>query len=477
MQTTTLHLNYWGAVLDTLKGMVSSSIYSAWFHEVGFVEITDEGRKMILSTRSTFQKDYIQKSLIKELREAIKKYYPKVVHLDFKVLEDLKRTIVQEPLDLVSRSENIHINHSNNQSYNDKDTSIAAYLPKRSLSNLNPKYTFENLVVTKSNEFTVNLAKGVANSIGALYNPFYIHSPVGLGKTHLIQAVGHSIGTINPSINIKYVPSDTLFNQFYISLSKNEAAKFRDYYTSVDVLLVDDIHFIGGKEGFQNELFHLFNLLHQSNKQIIFTSDRTPQELIGVEERLISRFAWGMVTDIQMPDRDDRMSIINFKKEKMNLHIPANILEQVADRVPSNVREIEGVLTKLNARYLASVDDNISNEIIESIFAPYSSEVGMPPARMSISPEDITTAVCRVLSVTRDEFNSSSRKQQIVRARQLAAWLYKTELKLSYPYIGKLLGGRDHTTILSGVRKVKEAIAINDEQITEQIKSIKSLLR
>ncbi len=476
---STQNFNYWTLVLEHLRSKISGSNYQAWFSNIEFDAIGNEGRKLVIYAPSEFHKQYIEKKFNVELRESVNKYYPKVIHLEIRIKEQEKvpKKQIQDSLDLKvaqeRKLEKLEVTPTEDRE------KIASYLPRKNLNNLNPKYTFENLVVIKSNEFTVNLAKGIVQELGTLYNPLFIHSPVGLGKTHLLQAVGHAVLEKNPELNIKYVPSDTFFNQFYLALTKGEAQKFRDFYSSVDLLLVDDIQFIGGKEGFQNEFFHLFNLLHQSNKQIIFTSDRNPKELIGIEDRLVSRFEWGMVTDIQKPDFDDRMAILQDKLQRANLVLSPEHTQLIAEKVNTNIREMEGVINKIRAVLNASVDKELSDRALLSVLGQYIKQSAANAENADLlvaNPDRINMAVCRIFGITPEELLGSSRKANVAEARQITCWLYKNDLTLSFPHIGRLLGGRDHSTIMHAVRKIEVLIKQKDARIISKVNLVKQFL-
>lgn len=458
--TTTF--NYWSLVLDNLRTRVSASNFQSWFSVIEFDSVTNEGRKVVLTVPSDFHKGYITKKFSKELQESITKYYPKVIHVDFTVHESETKEKVQEFLDLVDSSTEPA----------SEPKAIDAYLPAKNLSNLNPKYTFENFVVTRNYEFIYQVANGVINEPGTLYSPLFVHSPVGLGKTHLLQAIGHTFLEKNPSRNIKYVPAETLFNQFYFALSKKEVDKFRDYYSSIDLLLIDDIQFIGGKEAFQEIFFHLFNTLHQANKQIIITSDKTPKDLVGVAERLVSRFESGLVTDIPRPDLEDRITILRDKARRMQLSLSDDVLRAIAERITVNVRELEGSLNKLKA---LSLQDPARIITVEDIARFFKAQVAVD-LDISVTPEKINIAVSKATRVQASDITSTSREYNIALARQLCFYLYKTELHLSFPLIGKLFGGKDHSTVMHGYNKIKDLIHKNDSYITSQLQLIKQYL-
>lgn len=467
------NFNYWSQVLTKLKKKVGTADFQAWFSKLEFVDVANEGRKAVLKTQSSFSKKYIERKFSKQLREAINEYYPNVIHLEIKVSEAVQTAgePIQDTLNLTPQTSNERAGSSD-----DSETKVSSYLPRKSLNNLNPKYRFDNYVVAGYNEFVTNIANGVTKELGTLYNPLFIHSPVGLGKTHLLQAIGHKVLEDNPNLNIKYVPSETFFNQFYLSLKKGKANEFREYYHSVDVLLIDDIQFVGGKEAFQEVFFHIFNILHQDNKQIIITSDKNPKELIGVEERLMSRFEWGMVVDIPTPDLEDRKSIFRDKMDNAAIALSDEHVDLICNNVTTNIRELEGVLNKIRATLNLSLDKELADSDLTRILQPYiKTQVQLNDVVM-MTPESINQAVCRLFAIQSDELKGSSRKQNIALARQLSFWLYKNELKLSYPHIGKLFGGRDHTTIMHGCRKIEKLRTAKDNQIENKLSLVKEML-
>lgn len=467
--------DYWPLVLDSLKEKVSSSNFKAWFSRVEFVSTTNRGRKITVAVPSDFNKKYIEKKLSKEFRESINKFYPQVIHIEYEVSKEEQEEMA--PVQQILTLEESELEKMQ-QKEEKKDSS---YLPGKSISNLNPKYTFDNFVITRSNELVANVANGVVKQLGTLYNPLFIHSSVGLGKTHLLQAVGGAVAEQNPSLNIKYLPAETFVNQFILSLQKKEAAKFREYYNSVDVLLIDDIQFIAGKESTQQIFFHLFNELHQQNKQIIITSDKPPKEILGMEERLVSRFEWGMVVDILKPDFEDRVAIIKDKVERMEILLNENQIEKIAKVIDTNVREIEGVLNKIKASMQMIPGRDFTNDDLIKILEGYqalngatgyvSNNLGAP-----INPDKILQAVCKLFTLQKSDILGSSRQKDIALARQLTCWFYKNELDLSYPVIGKLLGGRDHTTIMHGCKKV-DKLRETDQKMKEKIQLAKKFLQ
>jgi chromosomal replication initiator protein len=471
--------DYWPLVLEVLKEQITPSNFKAWFSRLSFVETTNHGRKIVLGVPSSFNKNYIETKFKNQLKEAIGKYYPQVIHIDYqiqKIEEDLDQNSFEQE-EIISSETDTDSGASKPLDSSDGLEKISTYLPKKNLNNLNPKYTFENFVVTANNELAANVAQSIVEEPGTLYNPVFIYSGVGLGKTHLLQSVGQKALEKKPGYNIKYVPSETFVNQYILSIQKKEVAKFREYYSAIDLLLIDDIQFIAGKEATQEIFFHIFNELHQQNKQIILTSDKEPSTLNGIEERLISRFSWGMVVDISKPDLEDRMAILQDKTERMQLKLQEYQITEIAKKVDSNVRDLEGVLNKIQARVRLMPDKPFTDQDLMKILGNEEARIELTKVNSSIaSPDLILQAVCKLFSLNKQELLGNGRQKNVALARQIAMWLYKNELEFSYPYIGKLFGGRDHSTIIHGCRKIDDLYE-RDLKIREKISLLKNMLQ
>jgi chromosomal replication initiator protein len=467
--------DYWPLVLENLRTKISGSSYKAWFSRLEFVSTSNQGRKLIIGVPSAFNKNYIESKFKSELRDAISKYYPQVIHIDYEIIQVLQSSPtepVQQILEEISHLQGQEVDLATNPE------KLSSYLPRKSLNNLNPKYTFENFVITGNNELAVSVCQSVINQPGSLYNPVFIYGGVGLGKTHLIQAVGQKMLEKNPSFNIKYIPCETFVNQFLLALQKRKMDEFREYYRSIDLLLVDDIQFIAGKEATQEGFFHTFNELHQLNKQIILTSDRAPKSLGGIEERLVSRFEWGMVVDISKPDLEDRISILQDKTDRLGLQMSSEQLIFVAARIDSNVRELEGVLNRIQAKLRLMPGQNLTDEILQTMVNDYLGKSPIQihfPSSHNNTPDRILQAVCRLFGLSKADLLGASRQKNIALARQITFWFYKHELDLSYPTIGKLFGGRDHTTVMHGCNKI-ESLRQTDRKIQEKLALVEQTL-
>lgn len=322
--------------------------------------------------------------------------------------------------------------------------------------NLNPKYTFENFVVGSSNRHAATLAKKVAELPGqAEINPLFLYGKSGLGKTHLMQAIGNEISKNRPELKVVYVTSERFTNDMINSLRDNNSdmKTFRHRYREVDVLLIDDVQFIEGKEGTQEEIFHTFEDLYQNNKQIILTSDRKPKDLITLADRLRSRFEWGITIDINMPDYETRMAILKKKAESRNTYIPEDVLSYIAERINSNIRELEGALLKIIS--LAGISrKNIDIKLAEEALRSILPDEGI----IKITSQKILESVSAYYNVSVDEIIGQSKRQNIVMPRQIAMYLCHEMTNMNYKMIGTALGNRDRTTAIHGVDKIMEMI-------------------
>jgi chromosomal replication initiator protein len=319
---------------------------------------------------------------------------------------------------------------------------------------LNDKYTFQNFVVGSGNRFAHAASLAVAEAPADAYNPLFLYGGVGLGKTHLMHAIGHYILSQNADARLEYVTSEQFTTELVNAIQTNRNVQFRDKYRNVDVLLIDDIQFIAGRDSTQEEFFHTFNALHNAGKQIIISSDRPPKEIAKLEERLRSRFEWGLLADIQKPDMDTRVAILREKAGETNLNFHDDVLEMIAQKVDSNIRELEGTLTRLSA-YASllgthEVDMPLAQEALREVF--------IEQAPRSITCEDVMGAVSEYYAVSKEDLCGPRRSRSITVPRQVIMYLSRILTDSSLPRIGQMIGGRDHTTVMHGFAKVEELI-------------------
>jgi len=328
---------------------------------------------------------------------------------------------------------------------------------------INPKYTFSSFVVGPSNRLAHAASLAVSENPAEAYNPFFLYGGVGMGKTHLLHAIGNE--SMQKDLEVLYVSSEDFTNDLINSIRSHNTPAFRDRYRSIDVLLIDDIQFIAGKESTQEEFFHTFNTLHGQNKQIVISSDRPPKAMVTLEERLRSRFEWGLTADIQPPDFETRLAILRSKAERARRNVPSEIMEIIARKIQSNIRELEGALT----RVLAFTDLSgrpLTIELVNTALAD------MIPQRSTIDSSDIINAVSESFGITSEKLFGRDRSRNIALPRQIAMYLMREEANFSLPQIGQELGGRDHTTVMYACEKVSDLLE-RDDRFRKQVMQIK----
>ena len=337
---------------------------------------------------------------------------------------------------------------------------------------LNPRYTFETFVKGASNQFALAAALRVAETPGRSYNPLFIYGSSGLGKTHLLHAIGHYVNSHYQHDVVRYVSTETFLNEYVDGIRNNTIANFKRRYRDIDVLLIDDIQFMEGKEGLQEEFFHTFNSLHGANKQIVISSDRMPDAIPTLEERLRGRFKWGLITDIQPPDLETRLAILRNKAERDRTPVPADTLEFIASHITSNIRQLEGALIRVTA-YASLNHVPITTHLAEQLLGDLLTDSHVKPR----TDEELLTEIATILGFSVEALRGRSRQRPLVTARQTAMYVFRELTDLSYPSIARLFGGRDHTTVIHAVDKIqrlmKERKQIYD-QVTDLIQRLKS---
>ena len=426
----------WNDILTTVKKEhdISDISFDTWMRPLDVYAV--EGNILyILAPFEPMALGYIQKKYYLPLKVAIGELIGEEYDIQFILPENAKNLNIKKPVKKVSS-----LNGSN--------------------SNLNPNYTFETFVVGNNNRFAQSAALAVAESPGETYNPLYIYGGPGLGKTHLMHSIGHFILDQNPDTKVIYVTSEEFTNEVIESIRNGNASsmtKFRDKYRKVDVLMIDDIQFIICKESTQEEFFHTFNALQTQGKQIILTSDKPPKEMETLEERIRSRFEWGLMADIGIPDYETRMAILRKKAESDNFDINDEILNYIANNIKSNVRELEGALNKLLAYH-----NLCKTEITMDIAQQELQNIITPDKPREVTPQLIIEVVTEHFNMSMDQMISRSRSSDIAKPRQIAMFLCKTMTDSSLDVIGSFLGGRDHSTIIHGIKKVTDEYESNE---------------
>ncbi len=421
----------WPRVLDLLKNELTEISYNTWIKTIE--PITVNSNTVELGVPTDFNKGILESRYITLISNAIKQVTSKDYAVRITIPSQEKTESRSQQNDAVS----------NDESFN---------------SILNPKYTFDTFVIGNGNRLAHAASVAVAEAPAQAYNPLFLYGGVGLGKTHLMHAIGHYILAQNPSSRVLYVSSEKFTNELINAIKDDRNEEFRGKYRNIDVLLIDDIQFIGGKERTQEEFFHTFNALHEANKQIVISSDRPPKEITTLEDRLRSRFEWGLTADIQSPDFETRIAILKKKAQLENISIPIDVLSFIADKVVSNIRELEGALNRVIA-YSSLTETEISVELcaeaLKEILAASNNRV--------IDTKHIIESVSRYFDLRPEEFLSQKRNRNISYPRQIAMYLCRDIIGLSLPKIGEEFGGRDHTTVIHAIQKIEEDIQINQE--------------
>ena len=439
-------------IKEVLKPELTQISYETWILPLDIRSI--DGSHIIFTTVSEFQQDFIEnkyRSLIfNTLRYITNKEWT------FSVID-----ISKEKKNQKNNNQNIGDIISDNS--NTSSTEI-----ETNKSTLNPKYTFETFVVGNNNRFAHAAALAVGNEPSNAYNPLFLYGGVGLGKTHLMHAIGNRISENNKNANVLYVTSEKFTNQLINAIKDNKNEIFRNKYRSIDVLLIDDIQFIAGKERVQEEFFHTFNALYEEGKQIIISSDKPPRDIQFLEDRLKSRFEWGLLADISCPDYETRLAILRKKAQDENIVIEDFILSDIANKIDSNIRELEGVFNKIVAR--ASLTHSpITIELAENIINEFKYE-----SQKVISCDFIKETVAKYFSINKDDLSGNKRSNDIAFPRQIAMYLCREIANMSYPQIGTDFGGRDHSTVMHGCKKIEKEIKEknNTKLIVDSVKNI-----
>ena len=441
----------WQAVLGEIELNLSKANFTTWFKNT-YISSNQDG-KIVVCVPNTFTKAWLENKYHAEIANAFKNVTgEKIKEIFYKV--EIKKTGAIN--DLLKK---IKIKKDDN--FTDKPVTVNRF-------GLNARYTFDNFIVGKGNELAHAACRAVIANPGRAYNPLFIYGGVGLGKTHLLQAIGYELS--KKTDKILYVTCEKFTNDYIHAVRNGRAKNFKDLYRNVDLLLIDDIHFMGGKDGTQEEFFHTFNELHQTDKQIVISSDRPPKAIPALEKRLLSRFEWGMIADIIHPDIETRIAILEAKCNEKNYKIEKKILTYIADNVQNNIRELEGALNRLIAYYEFNNSQptvEATKNILSGIISGFQSK--------SATPKIIIDAVSKYYDVNIKDLTGKSRKKELVIPRQIAMFLMREEINTSYPTIGQELGGRDHTTAMHAYNKINKEIK-NNEKTKQSINSIKQLV-
>jgi len=415
--------SFWQSFLNQIREWISPKIFETWFSPLSLISL--ETDQVSIGVPNKFFKDWLEEHYGELIKRSWERLLGYPVKLRFIVNHEAGESINRTP----SLSDNSLTNHN---------------------IFLDPKNTFQNFVVGSCNQFAHAASLAVAEAPASTYNPLFIYGGVGLGKTHLLHAIANHIISKKKHLRTSYLPSERFVNELIFALQHDQMNSFRDKYRNIDVLLIDDIQFISGKERTQEEFFHTFNTLYELNKQIVISCDRTPKEIPTLEERLRSRFEWGLIADIQPPDLETKIAILNKKAEERNINLPPEISLYIASNIKSNIRELEGALIRLTA-YASLTNSKLSISLAQEVLK----ELFCNQERI-ISIDKIQKVVCKHFGLTISELKSSKRSKNITLPRQIGMYLARKLTNLSLPEIGKQFGGKDHTTVLHSCNKISE---------------------
>ncbi|MDY7003216.1 MAG: chromosomal replication initiator protein DnaA [Cyanobacteriota bacterium] len=439
--------NLWNQVLERLQLQLSRPTFETWIKTANAQQL--ENNCLVICTPNPFARNWLQKYYVKIIADVVHDIlgHPVEIYLTTTVGENAGK-------------DNSELIWSENKVV-DLSESLSNQKPKP--ANLNLKYMFSRFVVGPNNRMAHAASLAVAESPGREFNPLFLCGGVGLGKTHLMQAIGHYRLEILPESQIFYVSTEKFTNDLIVAIRKDSLQSFREHYRTADVLLVDDIQFIEGKEYTQEEFFHTFNTLHEAGKQVVLASDRPPNQIPSLQERLCSRFSMGLIADIQAPDLETRMAILLKKSEYENMVLPRDVIEYIASRYPSNIRELEGALTRV-VTYISISGLPMTVENVAPILNPQTE-------KLEASPEAVIKAVSENFNVSIEDLKGSSRKREITLARQVGMYLMRQHTDLSLPKIGEVFGGKDHTTVIYSCDKIAQ-LQNNDLNLGQTLRQL-----
>ena len=438
----------WEKTLNIIKSEMSEVSFNTWIKSCEPISISSNTIK--ISVPNSFTQDILEKRYKDLVINSIEAACSKLYKIEFLIASEIQ-DIEEVP--------------EKKKASNNKDTMSVTVNDEMS-STLNPKYTFASFVIGNSNRFAHAASLAVAESPAKAYNPLFIYGGVGLGKTHLMHAIGHYILQNNPNAKVVYVSSEKFTNELINAIKDDKNEEFRNKYRNVDVLLIDDIQFIAGKERTQEEFFHTFNTLHEANKQIILSSDRPPKEIPTLEDRLRSRFEWGLIADIQAPDFETRMAILKKKADVEKLDVPNEVMVYIATKIKSNIRELEGALIRIVAYSSLTNRDitvDLASEALKDIISNKQNK--------NITIDIIQDVVAAYFNLRVEDLKSQRRTRNVAYPRQIAMYLSRKLTDMSLPKIGEEFGGRDHTTVIHAYEKISESLN-NDESLQHTINDI-----
>lgn len=452
----------WQVTLDQLQHQLTRSTFNTWVKNAKLVQYADN--TYTIGVKNSYAKDWLENRLMGTIENTLSSTAGDSVQVKFVVMSPHQKR-ENETFFMESNGKNGKETNGDNNSRRKNNSDNPSPQLGASIK-LSPNYTFERFVVGSSNQLAHAASQAVAERPGDAYNPLFLYGGVGLGKTHLLQAIAHR--AYEKGMRVIYVSSETFTNDFINAIRRQTTEKFREHYRNADFLLIDDIQFIAGKESTQEEFFHTFNDIHSAGGQIVLTSDRLPRAIPTLEDRLSSRFEWGLLTDIQPPDLETRLAILRFKADEIGVRVPSDVMDFIARRAQSNIRELEGALNKVVA-HAALIREQITLDLAKQALQ------NLVNRRANITIEMVVEEVSEYFGVSVEELRSNGRSKRLSAPRHMAMYLSREETKASLPQIGEALGGRDHTTILYGCEKIAKKVE-TDEQIRRSAMQIRERL-
>ena len=440
----------WDNVLSKIESSVSKANFATWFKDTKISGFEDG--MVYLSVPNTFVKEWLTKKFHQTILKFLRESSESIHALEYVIKEETKVKNHYIPTKAVVGTRELPLSE--------------VYINKE--DNLNPRYTFDTFIVGPFNELAYAASQAVIKNPGVSYNPFFVYGNTGHGKTHLIQAIGNAIKKDDPTKKIFYFNSEKFLNDYINSVQSNKVTQFKEKYRKYDVLIMDDVQFLSGKEKTQEELFHLFNVMKDSNKHIIFSCDKHPNFVTGLEDRLKSRFSSGMVLDIPAPDHESRVAIIKAKCSSINLFLEEDVIEYLADSIRGNIRDIEGVInlivcqteTKNRSLSLNEIKELVKNSIKQ---------------KKMLSYKEVVKIISDFYKIEEGSIYEKTRKKEVIKPRQVIMYILREDFSISYPSIGEKLGGRDHTTVIHSCEKIKKEIKI-DSLLLKEIQEIRGMI-
>ncbi|HBI33973.1 MAG TPA: chromosomal replication initiator protein DnaA [Candidatus Moranbacteria bacterium] len=458
----------WQAALGEIELSISKANFSTWFKNTTI--LSNENGKVVIGVPNGFAKEWLENKYNTYIFRALRNFQDDIKEISCIIysneqapLNEIKKVDSAAPVSVQQLSQEIQQGNSFSQRPIQPVAHPGVQNSAPFENNINTRYTFENFIIGENNELARAACYAVSQNLGKIYNPLFIYGGVGLGKTHLLQSIGNEVLANDPSRRIKYITSERFANELIDSIRNQTVNDFKSTYQAIDLLIIDDVQFLAGKEKTQNEFFHIFNALYQINKQIVISSDRPPKAIATLEDRLRSRFEGGMIADIGKPDIETRIAILKTKSAENNFYLDEEAIRFIAENVKNNIRELEGALNRI----IAACEFNKKLPTLKFVQQALA-EIISSGKKKGIQAQHVIEAISQYFNISTKELIEKGRKKEIAYARHIAMYLMRSELNASYPSIGTQFGGRDHTTALHAYEKINREIE-TDEKVREDV--------